>query len=252
MKPSKEAAHLVKEFTDQNTAPSVLDVILRDSDEARQRHSWTRIAARVGWYELFELPDMANHYLTCTEDLSKSAAANPDSITQPLSSVIMSTCALEAFINQVAFFIMDLKNSSRAPFITLPPELKSGALNFQRSVNLFRKWEIVGTLCCRSKWPIPEWRNVKILIELRNELVHFKSAEYEQVAPPQRRDVEIMRRIPRDISVRNLQRAWPYRLLTPSLAEWSLHSAQSAIVGFKGAYKENRLNLAAAQKTAAK
>ena len=199
------------------------------------------MAGHDGWYEVSELPDMANNYLHCVEHLCKSAEEQPDLISGPLSAVILSACALEAFINQVAFFIVDLPESDRTWTTSMPRELASGALNFQRTVNLIEKWEIVGALICESNWPIPEWGNVRTLIALRNELVHFKSAEYEQIAPAPRLDVDIMRRVPAGISRRPIQRAWPYRLLTPSLAAWACQTARTAISDFKTAYKHARI-----------
>ena len=114
-------------------------------------------------------------------------------------------------------------------------------MNFQRTVSLAEKWGIVGGLVCGSKWPIPEWDDASKLIDLRNELVHFKSGDYEQIDPSPSLDVDIMRRIPKRVLVRPVQRAWPYRLLTPSLAEWAHHTAQSAIEGFKTAYRQERV-----------
>jgi len=238
---SEEAGDVVKEFRERNIDPSRLDFILRCSDGASKRTSWTRVMSHDGWCELYELPDMANNYLSCVEQLCKSAEGQPDSISGPLSAVILAACALEAFINQVAFFIVDTPDSDKTWITSMPPELSSGALGFQRTVSLAEKWGIIGGLICGGKWPIPEWDNARKLIDLRNELVHFKSAEYEQIAPTPRLDVDIMRRVPTSISVRPVQRAWPFRLLTPSLAAWAYQSAQSAILGFKTAYKNARI-----------
>lgn len=245
---SEEAGNLVKELKERNVEPSRLDFILRSSDGASKRTSWTRMAFRDGWCELYELPDMANSYLSCVEQLSKSALEEPDSIDNPLSAVILAACALEAFINQVSFFVLDLPDSDKTWTVSLPQELSLGALNFQRSVSLAEKWGIVGGLVCGSKWPIPEWDDASKLIDLRNELVHFKSGDYEQINPRPSLDVDIMRRIPKSVLVRPVQRAWPYRLLTPSLAEWAYHTAQSAIAGFKTVYRQERIGKASAPK----
>jgi tetratricopeptide (TPR) repeat protein len=240
IKRSDEALNIVREFKQQNFEPSRLDILLRCSDSARERTSWTRVAFHDGWFELFELPDLANSYLSCAELFCKTAEEQADSVNGPLSVVILSVCALEAFINQVAFFIADLPLQDRTWTAPMPQELACSALDFQRSVNLLKKWEILGALICGSEWPIPEWDNVRCLIDLRNELVHFKSAEYEQIAPSPKLDVDIMRRVPTTIKTRPVQRAWPYRLLTPSLAAWAYKTAQSAILGFKTAYKNAR------------
>jgi hypothetical protein len=199
------------------------------------------MAFRDGWCELYELPDMANSYLSCVEQLSKSALEHPDSIDSPLSAVILAACALEAFINQVSFFFFDLPDSDKTWTVPLPQELSLGALNFQRSVSLAEKWGILGGLVCGSKWPISEWDGAAKLIDIRNELVHFKSGDYEQINPSPPLDVDIMRRLPKGVLVRPVQRAWPYRLLTPSLAEWAYHTAQSVIAGFKAAYRQDRI-----------
>jgi tetratricopeptide (TPR) repeat protein len=242
MKVSEEALSIARELEQHNVQPSRLDVLLRCSDGARKRTSWTRVAFRDGWFELSELPDMVNSYLSCAEQLCKTAEEQAGSMDGPLSVVILSACALEAFVNQVAFFIADLPPQDRTWTAPMPQELVSGPLNFQRSVSIVKKWEIVGTLICGSKWPIPEWDNVRWLIDLRNELVHFKSAEYEQIAPSPKLDVDIMRHVPKTIKTRSAQRAWPYRLLTPSLAGWAYETAQSAILGFKTAYKSARIS----------
>jgi tetratricopeptide (TPR) repeat protein len=81
---SEEAGNLVKELKERNVEPSRLDFILRSSDGASKRTSWTRMAFRDGWCELYELPDMANSYLSCVEQLSKSALEKTRFDRQPL------------------------------------------------------------------------------------------------------------------------------------------------------------------------
>jgi tetratricopeptide (TPR) repeat protein len=245
---SEEAGNLVKELKERKVEPSRLDFILRSSDGASRRTSWTRVAFRDGWCELYELPDMANSYLSCVEQLSKSALEHPDSMDDPLSAVILASCALEAFINQISFFVLDLPDSDKTWTGSLPQQLSLGALNFQRSVSLAEKWGIVGGLVCGSKWPIPEWDAAAKLIDIRNELVHFKSGDYEQIDPSPALDVDIMRRIPKSISLRPVPRAWPYRLLTPSLAAWAYRTAQSTIAGFKTAFRQERVEKGSAPK----
>jgi hypothetical protein len=87
------------------------------------------------------------------------------------------------------------------------------------------------------------------MITIRNELVHFKSAEYEQLLPEPRLDVEIMRQIPKEIQLRKAARAWPYRLLTHSFAIWALSCAESNIEMFKEAYLRFRLDMGSRPKT---
>ena len=245
---SAEAKQLVKHFSGFGVEPTPLDFILRQSEKSKDRRSWTRILSKDGWYEIFELPDMANHYLRCARELC-DRKETPDDIHTPLMAVIMCACALEAFINQVSYFLIDFQQSGRSWLPKLPEELESGALEFQRNTNLLVKWEILGNILCGSNWPIQSWQNAKIMITIRNELVHFKSAEYEQLLPEPRLDVEIMRQIPKEIQLRKAARAWPYRLLTHSFAIWALSCAESNIEMFKEAYLRFRLDMGSRPKT---
>ncbi len=183
---------------------------------------------------------MANHYLASAEELCRAAEKDIDSLHIPLTTVIISVCALEAFINQVAFFLCDLSKSGRLHLNDLPDKLRPGALEFQRRIDLTTKWEVIGGFLCGASWPVQPWPDAKTLIEIRNELVHFKSTEYEQVVPKPKLDTDLMRRIPKNIETRNVERAWPYRLLTASAAKWASGTAGSTIRAFKLAYAEAR------------
>jgi tetratricopeptide (TPR) repeat protein len=238
-KTSPEARQIIDDLSKRGIEPTPLDFILRKSQKAKDRTSWTRLRMRDGWYEMFELPDMANHYLKCARELCNKKDA-PDDIHDPLMTVIMSVCALEAFINQVSYFLVDFQQSGRSWLSKLPSELESGAVEFQRDTNLITKWELLGKLLCGSQWPIRSWQDAKTMISIRNELVHFKSAQYEQVLPTPRLDVDIMRQIPKEIQLRAATRAWPHRLLNPSFANWALTCAESTIELFKDAYLKSR------------
>jgi hypothetical protein len=117
-----------------------------------------------------------------------------------------------------------------------------GVLEFQRRTRLEEKWNILGKALCGSNWPPPKnlWAEVQTLIYIRNELVHFKAEDYEQVVPPPRTPHDVMRRIPAEVQTRQVPHGWPMRLLTPSFAEWCVSVTEKIIDYFKQSYSTNR------------
>ncbi len=240
---SEDLEHIEKEITKAGKEPSRLDFILRKTKQSEQRLSWFHMEVHDGWMAMSELPDMANHYLIAIRALADEASAEPDSTIKPLSCIILSVCALEAFINQVAFFLNEIKDFYESKLHAIPSELSEDVLKFQRHTELTVKWDILGKALCTDYWPpiqslMNDFRNI---IYIRNELIHFKAADYEQIVPPPKIPNDIMQRVPKTVEIRNIQRAWPIRLLTPSFANWCANVAQSMIDYFKQSYKQARL-----------
>jgi tetratricopeptide (TPR) repeat protein len=225
---------------------SRLDFIFRDSDMAKTRLSWQNIEIKNGWYKLSELPDMANMYLLSAKNILEKINENDDNFHNPLSCLILSVSALEAYINQVAYFLDDIKNFPESNLHNIPDEFNSGVLDFQRNTELTLKWSILGTCICEEKWtPNPDiWNNFKSLISIRNEFIHFKSSEYEQVIPSPKTIHPILKKLPKSVETRKVFHSWPMRVLTPSLAQWSVNTAEEMIGYFKEQYKEKRINSA--------
>jgi len=84
---------------------------------------------------LNELPDMANVHLMAARGLAAEAALEPDSIAKPVACLLLSMCSLEAFINQVAFWLNHVAKLPDGHHITIPPELVSDHVAFQRNVS---------------------------------------------------------------------------------------------------------------------
>lgn len=240
---SEDLEHIEEEITDAGKEPSRLDFILRQTKQSKQRLSWYNMEVRDGWMRMSELPDMANQYLTATRALADEAIAEPESMTKPLSCIILSVCALEAFINQVAFFLHEIKDFYESKLHTIPPELSEDALEFQRHTELTVKWDILGKALCGDYWPPPQslMTDFRNMIYIRNELTHFKASDYEQVVPSPKIPNDVMRRVPESVEIRNVLRAWPFRLLTPSFASWCVNIAQSMIDYFRQSYRQARL-----------
>lgn len=193
---------------------------------------------------------MANHFLISARILSEEAQSEPDEPVKPLSTLLLSACALESFINQLCFFLSDmclyLSDIKMVPeHCCIPAELTENPVSFQRHNELTEKWDILGKALCNRNWPPDStlWNNFKNLIYFRNELVHFKIGEFEQVVPEPKTPHSVLRKISPDIEMRKIPHAWPSRLLTPSFASWCVNVADGMIKDFKERYKKTRKSI---------
>lgn len=247
---SEDLDSVISEVTDAGGTPSRLDFILREPrEESKTRYAWSRVEIHDGWLSMSELPDMANLHLISASCLLDESEKEPEGIGKPLSCVLLSACALEAFINQVAFFLNEIQSLPDGPLHSIPSELSTDAMAFQRGIELTQKWDILGKALCGECWPPPHklWNEFKNLIYIRNELVHFKVADYEIVVPPPFEKHDIMKRLPADVTTRSVPHSWPIRLLTPSVARWAVTLAKSLIRDFRHRYAEHRQNASAQQ-----
>ncbi|MNE07856.1 hypothetical protein D3C80_1004930 [compost metagenome] len=221
----------------------MLDFVFRDSKESQGRLSWQNIEIKNGWYKLSELPDMANIYLLSAKEILEAAKLNEDSIHNPLSCLILSVSALEAYINQVAYFLDNIKNYPESVLHNFPEEFDSGVVEFQRNTELTNKWSILGICICEEMWTPKQklWDNFKSLISIRNEFIHFKLSEYEQVIPVPKTTHPILKKLPKEVETRDVYHSWPIRILTPSLAEWAVTTAEDMITYFKLQYEQKRM-----------
>lgn len=238
---SPALSKIIEQAEEAGISPTRMDHILREDEASKHRQSWTRFHVHDGWMEAAELPDMANNFLLAAETLAKEAEKEPEDINKPLSCVMLSCAALEAFINQVSYFLWELQQfKTDAREHDIPDELQNSPYEFQRHTELTKKWEIIGKSLCGSRWPpSKEWGRFLCLVQLRNELVHFKSLEYETIIPHPK-DYHLFDSVAGEVRVRDIPRAWPYRLLTPSFANWCVSVTESLITKFKKGYREER------------
>lgn len=223
--------------------PSHLDYVLRATDLAERRNSWVDMTVHDGWVETFELADMANQHLMAAKAMAIGAQSDPDGVSNPLACAILSVSALEAFINQTAYFLLETQKSDGQGVHSVPSELAKGALDFQRYTPLENKWRLLGRALCGDAWPPPQflWGDVQLLIDIRNELVHFKSESYERISPPPSHPHPAIRRVPPTIQMRPMPRSWTARLLTPSFADWCVRTTEDLLLYFKQSYRQQRL-----------
>jgi len=96
---SEDLNHIIEAARRKGVEPSRLDFILRDTPQSSVRQAWSRLHVHDGWMEMSELPDMANCHLSTARTLAGEAKSEPDNVAKPLACVILSACALEAFVN---------------------------------------------------------------------------------------------------------------------------------------------------------
>ncbi|WP_303917916.1 hypothetical protein [Draconibacterium sediminis] len=236
---SEEIKDISKKFKTQ----SRLDFIFRNSEVSSGRLSWNQVKINNGWYELSELPDMANIYLISAKSFIEELEEDEDAIHKPLSCLILAVSSLEAYINQVAFFLDDVQKFPEAILHNVPPEFANGVIDFQRNTELTLKWSILGRTICEEMWTPSDklWNDFKTLISIRNEFIHFKLSEYEKVIPVPNEPHSILKKLPKEVVTRKIFHSWPMRILTPSFAKWSVSVADDMINYFKKQYELKRI-----------
>jgi hypothetical protein len=148
----------------------------------------------------------------------------------------MAVSATEAFINQVAYFVGEHNRLSSEKIEGLAA-LDTDIGEFERKTELTEKWRMLGSALSGGEWPDPAlWQEFRQLVRIRNELVHFKTVDYEQVVPPPKSPHEMLRGLPSAVELRDTPHSWPYRLLTPSLARWSVSVSERMIQSLRLAY----------------
>lgn len=242
---SEDRKIIEQEMNKCGNSTSPLDFILRNTDQSKRRLSWCEIAGHDGWLSIKELPDMANIHLSAAKEMVETSSEIPERITCPLSAIILSVCYLEAFINQLSFFIHENHSHAEVNCLVLPQELHDKGLQlFQRTTQLEEKWLMITECLLGEGWLASQstWGEIKDLIYIRNELVHFKTNGYEQVVPPPKKKSNIYTKIPNHVSAREVPHSWPMKLLTPSLAEWAVRVSETITNDLKRTYNFNRRN----------
>lgn len=218
--------------------PGPLDFAMRETDEARRRVSWSEMRGHDGWFEVLELPDMANIHLNAAEALIQHA--QPDSVDEPLACAMLAVSGLEAFINSTIYFAREASDSRP---LDLPAGLVEDAAKYQRLTELTLKWDELGKAMCGLTWPPPPalWRAFTQLVQIRNELVHFKAEGFVRVAPTEKLPPHQLRGLPAEISIRAIPHSWPMRLLTPSFGRWAVSTARALVSHFRTGYMATRI-----------
>jgi len=242
---SEEAMKLHAEFSVLGITPCPLDFILRKIPDGSMRHSWMEHRMHDGWVSITELPDMASIHMFSAREMLKKAL-DSDDLSSALATVILSVCYLEAFVNQISFFLHENKEDEYIRTLKLPELLMvEGPFIYQRKGSLEAKWQEISDCLNGEGWlsSQEEWRQVKDVIHIRNEFVHFKSNGYEQVVPPPRKKENIYSKIPRSVELKDVPHSWPFKFLTGSLARWAIESAEGLVDVLKSNYSTHRRHI---------
>lgn len=241
---SEEATDLHEELSSLGITPCPLDLILRKIPEGSLRRSWMQSHVHDGWVSISELPDMASIHMFSAREMLKKAL--DDDLSSALSTVILSVCYLEAFINQISFFLYQNKEDDYIKTLNLPDQLViDGPLNYQRKCSLETKWREISDCLNGEGWlgSQKEWQQAKDVIHIRNEFVHFKSNGYEQVVPSPQKKEAIYSKVPKSVELKDVPHSWPFKFLTGSLARWTIDSAQDLVDALKSNYSKDRKNI---------
>lgn len=239
---SEEAEEIHEEFSLLGITPCPLDFILRKVPEGSLRRSWMEHHMHDGWVSIAELPDMASIHMFSAQEMLKKALEDDD-LSSALATVILSVCYLEAFINQISFFLHQNKEDDYIRTLNLPELLAvDGPFNYQRKGSLETKWQEISDCLNGEGWlgSQKEWQQVKDVIHIRNEFVHFKSNGYEQVVPPPRKKEAIYSKVPNSVELKDVPHSWPFKFLTSSLARWAIESAENLVDVLKSNYSQHR------------
>lgn len=232
----EDVAEITAKLSAHGVVATKLDFAMLDSETGSKRTSWSETRGHDGWFEIVELPDMANIHLAAAAALADTAPSTPDRLDAPLACAMLAVSAVEAFINSTIFFAAE---ASESRTLSLPPELLADPAGFQRTTSFADKWWIVGQALCGEHWPSKTtcWSDLNTLVRLRNELVHFKAVGFEKVAPTPSTLPDKLKSLPAQISLREGPYSWPMRLLTPSFASWSVEAAATAMAEFRKCYR---------------
>jgi len=240
-----ELEKILEEAKASGVTPIRLDRILRLDKSSKQRLSFLQTRIYKGFFlEVTELPDMANLFLWSAKKALEDYEKMPDNIYGCLNTIILSCCALEAFANQLSFFIAESKT-----FVAEEPKFKlivegkefTDPLEFQTALDLAKKWRVLSEVLCGHSLESEHesWQNFLKLVQIRNELIHFKSAAYEKIIP-KNNEHQMIKLVSGICKPRDVPRSWPFRILTPELARWAVATAEKMIDTFKIRYKTNR------------
>jgi tetratricopeptide (TPR) repeat protein len=241
---SEDLKEIEGELSSLGITSSPLDFIFRNTPSSKARRAWSRHKVKDGWLELSELPDMANIHFNSAKEMAR-LSSEVKGVSHALSAIILSICGLEAFINQISFFLSEHQEDKAIDSSLLPESLiEKGAFNYQKTTSLEVKWQELsdatvfnGYLKKNKYWP-----EIKDLIYIRNELVHFKSNGYEEVVPQPRVKLPIYNKIPKSVSLLDEPHSWPFKMLNEGLANWATMLTEQFINDFKDAFQEKRRN----------
>ncbi|ACD22956.1 nucleic acid-binding protein [Clostridium botulinum] len=219
-----------------------LNLILRELNENEIRLSWSEIIQNGAYQEVYELPDMASIHLLSAKSLIANSPIDDlmKETSVALSVLMLSVSALEAFLNQLIYFLTTIPIEELPKFVRkkIPEKLIKDHLAYQRNERFTDKINVIADIFCNGKWSQKIgmlYNDLFKLISIRNELVHFKSVEYIKIIPPQK-ESGILKNLSSEVVLRDISNSWPLKLLNDSFARWSIKTIEQTINYIKSSY----------------
>jgi uncharacterized protein YchJ len=230
-----------------------LKTYLRPLKENEIRVSWLNIVSKGAYQEIYELADMASLNLVSAKQLLRDFVnRNKIDLNETLeekiiqeTSVALSICilsvnSLEAFVNQLIYFLTQINETEMAKHIkeNMPEGLLTNFTDYQRNKRFEDKLNIIFNLYTNNRWnKFEKFTNKELskLISIRNELVHFKSQKYTKIIPSNKEE-PILKNLPKEIELREINNSWPLKLLNISFANWCINLSESIINFVKESY----------------
>ncbi|HDR8378448.1 TPA: tetratricopeptide repeat protein, partial [Bacillus cereus] len=244
-----------------------LDFLLRTLKPHEIRLSWIDLVNQGAYQEVYELPDMTSLNIisaksiinqvktdnnTFSDATKKKKIKDIDSRLIKESSAAISACmlsvaALEAFVNQLIYFLKQIQTNDMPEFIKskLPREIVENPLDYQRNTRFDDKLETIFDIYTNNLWKTKTKnlsKELMKLISIRNELVHFKSVEFFKIIPKKSEHL-LLKNLNPKIELRDVSNSWPLRLLTLSFAEWCIDVVEQTINFVKESYQIEAIKL---------
>ncbi|WP_439873455.1 hypothetical protein ACSLGG_15545 [Bacillus mycoides] len=120
----------------------------------------------------------------------------------------------------------------------MPENLLMNVADYQRNTRFEDKINTIFNLYTNNRWNnFDKVKNKELskLISIRNELVHFKSQKYTKIIPSNNEEA-ILKKFPKEITLRDVNNSWPLKLLNASFANWCIGLSESIINFVKESY----------------
>ncbi len=139
-------------------------------------------------------------------------------------SVVMAGAALEASANELIHNILD--GSAGLKISPTRAKLLKGLEN-ERFGNAIGKYEKLALLLDKEPNTGTEsWRNARLLVEFRNQFMHFKPVVYVDGVDDERKFVkQLTENVPLSSVYRSQKVQFPYSFLSYGCAKWAVESA---------------------------
>lgn len=216
-----------------------IDLLMQHPGPAGECRYWVSHRVLDGEHRIVTLPNWSGRAMRAAKAIHDATKHDEDGTDGPSSVVLQVCCALEAYISAVVHFIREADHR-RWEYTSLPRYCLPNDTLKKRRVNTMDKWKQVPKALFGENWIRKEDRNNFImLLDLRDELVHFKGDNEERIElndasdHPMAGKINLILKRPRPGP-----RPWVDRILTPELSQWAINVGETMIYSFRTAWEK--------------